>query len=129
MIFVRDIARKQRAQGDSMGEAALDLVSYVEFGNRFNQICTAHRAALRSQRDFWQLLMRAKTSFKSLARAFESMDAAESTADRTYREALEKYPRSVKLLRSYAGYLEQARARGVLPACIHARVGGWRRLR
>ena len=41
------------------------------------------------------------------------MDVTEGQADRMYRSALLRYPRSAKLLRAYGGFLEEARS---LPA-------------
>lgn len=114
MLFVRDREQKQRAQGDSMGGGAMDLVSYVEFQNAFTQLLKAHRGALRANRRFWRLLLRSEIAFRALADAFELMDKTELKADRAYRAILERYPKSVKLLRAYAGFLEEARARPLL---------------
>ena len=109
MMFTRDRERKNRAQGDSAGEGAMDLVSYVEFQNNFTSLLKIHRGALRANRRFWRLLIHHAISFRELSIAFESMDKTEAKADRTYRSVLERYPKSVKLLRAYAGFLEEAR--------------------
>lgn len=110
IIFVRDRQRKQKAQGEAAGEGAMDLVSYVEFQNSFALLLRGHRAALRSNRRFWRLLVKTETSFSALSEAFRSMDKAELKADRTYRSVLERYPKSTKVLRAYANFLEEARA-------------------
>lgn len=39
------------------------------------------------------------------------MDETEALADTTYRSVLKKYPKSVKLLRAYAAFLEEVSGR------------------
>ena len=113
----------------------MDLVSYVEFQSSFSQLLGYHRSALRANRSFWRLLARPRAalarpmpaaltpaprrsgetqvnpeiSFRALSAAFEAMDSTEAQADRTYRTVLERYPKSAKLLRAYAGFLEEVR--------------------
>ena len=115
MMFTHDRGRKQRAQGESAGEGAMDLVSYVEFQNNFTSLLKIHRGALRANRRFWRLLIHSEISFRELSVAFDSMDKTEAKADRTYRSVMERYPKSVKLLRSYAGFLEEVRRRPLAP--------------
>ena len=109
-IYSIDRERRQRAAGEqSAGEGAMDLVSYVEFQNNFTALQKSHRAALRANRRFWRLLIRSDVSFLDLAATFESMDKTEARADRAYRAVMERYPKSVRLLRAYAGFLEEVR--------------------
>lgn len=81
----------------------------VEFQNSFSQLLRGHRAALRSNRRFWRLLVKTETSFSSLSEAFRFMDKAELKADRGYRGVIERYPKSTKVLRAYANFLEEVR--------------------
>eukprot|EP00898_Chlorokybus_atmophyticus_P008160 jgi/Chlat1/8345/Chrsp8S00675 len=109
MIFVRDRERKHSLQSESTGEASMDLVSYVEFQNNYNLSLASHKNALKATRRFWRVVMVDNVSFSLLASAFNNIDSAESKADRAYRTVLERYPRSVKLLRSYGHFLEEVR--------------------
>lgn len=73
----------------------------VEFQRSFAQLLKSHRAALRSNRRFWRLLVRSEVAFRHLSEAFVSMDSTELRADRAYRSILERYPKSVKLKRAF----------------------------
>lgn len=175
MIFCRDRERTQKAQGDSMGQGAMDLVAYVEFQNSFSALVRSHRNALRANRRFWRLLVHHEIKFKALSNAFEVMDETEGKARtaaavqatragegeeqrclrslrerpyskargspvclwrwflisrpaspsaspavssslplfkqaiKTYRTVLARYPKSAKILRAYASFLEEVR--------------------
>eukprot|EP00898_Chlorokybus_atmophyticus_P005871 jgi/Chlat1/6285/Chrsp44S05780 len=109
MIFVRDRERKHSAQSESTGEASMDLVSYVEFQNNYNLSLASHRLALKATRRFWRVVIGHDVTFRALSSAFNNIDSAESKANKAYRAVLERYPRSVKLLRSYACFLEEVR--------------------
>ncbi|KAG2497025.1 hypothetical protein HYH03_005028 [Edaphochlamys debaryana] len=75
-IFVREQQRLQQAHTSTTGDSAVDLVSYVEFQIRFAQ----------------------------LTAGFANIEAAQERAIKTYRMVLDRYPNSVKLLRSYARF-------------------------
>lgn len=81
----------------------------VEFTSSFANLLRQHRSALRATRSFWRLLVSPTILFASLSAAFKQMDETEALADSTYRSVLKKYPKSVKLLRAYAAFLEEVR--------------------
>ncbi|KAG2449445.1 hypothetical protein HYH02_005592 [Chlamydomonas schloesseri] len=105
-IFVREQQHMQRAHTSTTGESAVDLVSYVEFQRNYRLLVRATQRALASQQAFWKLLLRHKVHLTSLTAAFRSIENAQDLAIRTYRSVLERYPNSVKLLRSYARFQE-----------------------
>ncbi|PNH07141.1 Tiny macrocysts protein B, partial [Tetrabaena socialis] len=106
-IFTREQQHKQKAAAvSSSGENASDLVSYVEFQRNYKLIQSYHKAALVAMREFWQLLLHDAVNLNSLTSAFRKIEQMEHLADRTYKVVLERYPKAVKLLRSYANFLE-----------------------
>lgn len=66
-------------------------------------------ASLRSVRQFWRELLRKDVTFTGLSKALTQMDMTEAKAEKVYRVALERYPKSVKLLRIYGKFLEDVR--------------------
>jgi len=108
-IFVREREFKQQQQGESTGEGAMDLVSYVEFQKNYRMLLHSHRAALQGTRNFWRQLMRSDVNFRHLSGAFVRMDKIETSASSTYKVVLERYPKSVKLMRSYGRFLEEVK--------------------
>ncbi|GLI68263.1 hypothetical protein VaNZ11_012618, partial [Volvox africanus] len=105
-IFTREQEHKQKAAVSSSGESAADLVSYVEFQRNYRLIQSYHKAALLAMREFWRLLLYDAVNMNSLTSAFRKIDQMERLADKTYKMVLERYPKAVKLLRSYALFLE-----------------------
>ncbi|GLI64845.1 hypothetical protein VaNZ11_008226 [Volvox africanus] len=108
-IFVREQEHKQKAQSQSSGESAVDLVSYVEFQRNYRLLLRAHKGALYATRHFWKQLLHHDVSFNALARAFRQIEVSKTKADRTYKMVLDRYPSSVKLLRSYGRFLEEVK--------------------
>ncbi|KAG2493479.1 hypothetical protein HYH03_008295 [Edaphochlamys debaryana] len=108
-IFVREQEHKQKAQSQSSGESAVDLVSYVEFQRNYRLLLRAHKSALYATRHFWKQLLHHDVSFNALARAFRQIEVSKTKADRTYKMVLDRYPSSVKLLRSYGRFLEEVK--------------------
>ncbi|KAG2450719.1 hypothetical protein HYH02_004557 [Chlamydomonas schloesseri] len=108
-IFVREQEHKQKAQSQSSGESAVDLVSYVEFQRNYRLLLRAHKGSLYATRHFWKQLLHHDVSFSALARAFRSIEVNKTKADRTYKMVLDRYPSSVKLLRSYGRFLEEVK--------------------
>lgn len=130
MIFVRDRERKQRSGTEQAGDAAMDLVSYVEFQNNYRALLQSHMAALKAIRSFWRELLKKDVSFNGLSRAFHNMDLTEAKAEKVYRMVLERYPKSVKLLRTYGKFLEGECPRGGAAGpglCTSTPGGRWRR--
>ncbi|PNW87648.1 hypothetical protein CHLRE_02g142166v5 [Chlamydomonas reinhardtii] len=108
-IFTREQEHKQKAAVSSSGESATDLVSYVEFQRNWRMIQSYHKAALMAMREFWRLLLNDAVNLNSLTSAFRKIEKMESLADKTYKLVLERYPKAVKLLRSYANFLEMVK--------------------
>ncbi|KAG2487286.1 hypothetical protein HYH03_014127 [Edaphochlamys debaryana] len=105
-IFTREQEHKQKAAVSSSGESAADLVSYVEFQRNWRLIQSYHKAALMAMREFWRLLLNQNVNLNHLTSAFRKIEMMERLADKTYKTVLERYPKAVKLLRSYANFLE-----------------------
>ncbi|GFR50724.1 hypothetical protein Agub_g12981 [Astrephomene gubernaculifera] len=106
-IFVREQQHMQRAHTQTTGESAVDLVSYVEFQRNYRLLARATQRALTTQQAFWRLLLHGQIHFSQLTSAFNNIEAAQKTATQTYRMVLDRYPNSVKLLRSYARFQEE----------------------
>ncbi|CAG9466689.1 unnamed protein product [Pedinophyceae sp. YPF-701] len=104
-LFVRDRETKQRDKGGGAG-ATMDLVSYVEFQNNFTNLLAWHTGALQSVRNFWRNLLRTDLTFRTLSRSFESLAMSADRAEKAYKSMLERYPKNVKLLRSYGKFCE-----------------------
>ncbi|KAG2497028.1 hypothetical protein HYH03_005031 [Edaphochlamys debaryana] len=103
-IFVREQQRLQQAHTSTTGDAAVDLVSYVEFQRNYRLLARATQRALTAQQAFWRLLLRSQIRFAQLTAGFANIEAAQERAIKTYRMVLDRYPNSVKLLRSYARF-------------------------
>ncbi|KAG2449443.1 hypothetical protein HYH02_005590 [Chlamydomonas schloesseri] len=106
-IFVREQQHMQRAHTSTTGESAVDLVSYVEFQRNYRLLARATQRALTTQQAFWRLLLHSQVHFRHLTRAFNNIEEAQDNATKTYRMVLDRYPNSVKLLRSYARFQEE----------------------
>lgn len=89
-IFVREQEHKQKAQSQSSGESAVDLVSYVEFQRNYRLLLRAHKGSLYATRHFWKQLLHHDVSFSALARAFRSIEVNKTKADRTYKMVLDR---------------------------------------
>lgn len=63
----------------------LDLLSYVEFQRNYMACVRQHKAALLTQRAFWNSLLRDTISFRDLQANAQAMDAAEERATSVYR--------------------------------------------
>lgn len=109
MLFVRDRERKQSSLDGGTAGGAMDLVSYVEFQNNFSRTMEYHQQALVANRSFWELLVRTNISFADLSVKFFEMDEREKRADECYRLVLGKFPKSVKLMKAYASFLDEVR--------------------
>ncbi|KAG2497033.1 hypothetical protein HYH03_005036 [Edaphochlamys debaryana] len=103
-IFVREQQRLQQAHTSTTGDAAVDLMSYVEFQRNYRLLARATQRALTAQQAFWRLLLRSQIRFSQLTASFANIEAAQERAIKTYRMVLDRYPNSVKLLRSYARF-------------------------
>ncbi|KAG2449446.1 hypothetical protein HYH02_005593 [Chlamydomonas schloesseri] len=106
-LFMRQQQHMQRAHTSTTGESAVDLVTYVEFQRNYRLLLRATTRALLAQQSFWKLLQHSTLQFNALTSAFRNIEAAQEAALKTYRSVLERYPNSVKLLRSYAHFQEE----------------------
>ncbi|KAG2433266.1 hypothetical protein HXX76_008334 [Chlamydomonas incerta] len=106
-LFMRQQQHMQRAHTSTTGESAVDLVSYVEFQRNYRLLLRATTRALLAQQLFWKLLQHSTLQFNALTASFRHIEAAQEAALKTYRSVLERYPNSVKLLRSYAHFQEE----------------------
>jgi len=109
VVYVREKEYMDKMHSQTGGESAVDLVSYVEFQRNFSLLLRSHKAALYATRNFWRLLLHSEISFAGLVAAFGDIGAARARADRLYATMLGRYPTSVKVLRSYARFLEDVR--------------------
>lgn len=65
-------------------------------------------------------LLRKEVRFTRLVRSLRKIESLTDRVDSSYLTVLERYPRSIRLLRSYAHFLEEVRGVGGvarLPAC------------
>ncbi|CAG9460435.1 unnamed protein product [Pedinophyceae sp. YPF-701] len=104
-LFVRDRENKQRSKSGGQ-DAAMDLVSYVEFQNNFTNLLSSHSAALKSVRSFWRTLLRPDLKFSHLNTSFTMLAGRTTATDKIYEGMLQRYPKNVKLLRSYGKFCE-----------------------
>ena len=79
---------------------------WIDFQGAFEGVRAAHCACLRANRRLWLLLSRRVVHFSAVASALEGMDGAEEKAERVYRAALERFPRSPVLLRALGRFVE-----------------------
>lgn len=74
------------------------------------QVIKVHKSALRSRRHFWRILASPEVSFRALSTAMESMAKHDSAAEKCYRLAMEKYPKTPRLLLSFGHFIEEIRS-------------------
>lgn len=84
----------------------MDLAGYVELQQCIKAVVNAHRLTLKSTRQFWKELLAHHVGFPALVRAMKEIETTEQRTERSYKTALERYPRNVKLLKLYASFLE-----------------------
>lgn len=103
MVFIRDMERLKKQRALSFGHGTMDLVSYVEFQSQLRRAVRTHKKAFRGMRNFWRHLLsdNSMQGIDALGKMLRDLHAYESTAEKTYKGLLKKYPRSVRLLRSY----------------------------
>lgn len=89
------------------GDQAADLSSYVDYSNTFKAVTRFHQRTLEANRQFWMHVLRSEVKLTSLARLVKRLELLKERSDAQYRQAIEAYPRSVALLRSYARFVEE----------------------
>eukprot|EP00741_Cyanophora_paradoxa_P011385 tig00020556_g10996.t1 len=115
-VFRKDREKEQSSTGD-LGEQAMDLASYVEFQKQFKAAKEGHLKTVKAMRLFWHTLLEDdETAFSKMPRRvagaqeiFRLVDAHESVAEKNYVALLQKYPRSVRVLRAFGSFIEQVK--------------------
>jgi hypothetical protein len=98
---------KQKMQSQSLGqEEDLDLLSYIEFQSKFKAARLFHIKTKKAIKSFWKLLLEDDCDLIKLPKAFQKIDACEKRAMQYYKQLLERYPKSIRIIRSYAQFLE-----------------------
>lgn len=85
----------------------MDLMSFMEFQQSFRAAQKSHTACLEITQRFWRNVARKEVTFKSMADHVRRIVVVETNTMRLYKVLLERYPSSVKVLRSYGKYLEE----------------------
>lgn len=107
MFFSFSRRHQLRSSGDVDGESGIDLQSYVEFQQNFKQLVKHHKAVVKADRSFWMSLLHSEVKLTRLTNSLQRKENLTTRAEASYRQALERYPKSVRLLRSYAHFLEE----------------------
>jgi len=108
VFYVRDRwHRLASASSGFGGDGAMDLLSYVEFQHQYKGVQRGHTQVLKMGRTFWRQLLRKDLKFRHLARVVVYLREAQDGANTIYRAMLERYPKNVKLIRSYGMFLEE----------------------
>lgn len=105
-LFLLSKRHEQRQSGQQGGESMMDIVSYVEFQNAWKSVIRLHKSALKANRTFWQSLLSHEVRLSRLAHNLNRAQALEARVDQSYRSLLERYPKSVRLLRAYSHFLD-----------------------
>ncbi|GLC70645.1 hypothetical protein PLESTF_001017600 [Pleodorina starrii] len=105
-IFSREQEHTQKASGATSGDAAVDLVSYVEFQRNHRLVVRAHKEALIAIRAFWGLLLRSTVDFNNLSKAVHRIEVSVKAAERAYRSVLVRHSGSARIVRLYGKFLE-----------------------
>ena len=113
-LLIRQHQQKQSTEQSA--ESGMDLASYVEFQNSFKVLIRSHKAVLKANRNFWFGLLHQDIKLSRLTHGLRRIDTLTQRVEQNYRSVLERYPKSVRLLRSYAHFLEEARPTWFLAA-------------
>lgn len=108
LIYVMDKKLQAENNNENRGDTStMDLESYLEFQRSYKLLLNTHRAVFKASQRFWRHLLSRIVNFSHLSRAFLSLDNQEQRAVKVYQSVLERYPKSIKVLRSYARFLEE----------------------
>eukprot|EP00741_Cyanophora_paradoxa_P008210 tig00000025_g7945.t1 len=108
-IFRKDREKEQSSRSDG-GEGGMDLVSYVEFQKQLKAAKEGHFKCMRAMKLFWTVLQEDdETALARLSDIFRLVDTYETMADKNYTALLQKYPRSIRILRSFGAFVEQVK--------------------
>eukprot|EP00741_Cyanophora_paradoxa_P000725 tig00000441_g698.t1 len=109
--FIFRKLKDRESETNGAAGATMDIVSFVEFQEKFRLAREGHRRALKATRIFWTSLLE-RDDAEALSKASEvcrSIDSFEQQADRNYQVLIEKYPRSIRLLRAYGSFVESVK--------------------
>lgn len=101
-----DRQRLQEMQASASGTSTMDLISYVDFQSKYNSALASHRLALKAHKNFWRLLLTSNVSYDDMSSSFGKIETMERKASEGYALLLERYSKSVKVMRSYGKFLE-----------------------
>ena len=96
----------QVGKSENSNEAGMDVAKYIKFQQMYKVIVKAHKKTLASIKSFWKLIYsNNEPALESMTKCFTRIDASESECSKLYMNALNKFPRNVQLIRSYAEFL------------------------
>mmetsp|Transcript_22762 Transcript_22762/g.38134 ORF Transcript_22762/g.38134 Transcript_22762/m.38134 type:complete len:614 (-) Transcript_22762:617-2458(-) len=105
-IYRKEKQREQERRLETSGEGVMDLASYVEFQKNYKAAKQAHLITLKAIKLFWKALLNTEQAMNKLPEASRLIDLYETKAEKTYRALIDKYPKSVRVLRSFANFCE-----------------------
>ncbi|KAJ3099758.1 hypothetical protein HDU97_002784 [Phlyctochytrium planicorne] len=95
----------------TVGNKKLDAVDRVEFKQLIKKATTHHKEAKASIANFWQTIMMAdegeQVDIGTLINLVSQMEWSDKKAINGYRQLLNRFPLSVRVLRNYAVFLEE----------------------
>jgi len=113
LLYALDRKSKQMSGGEKTGKGAVSAINLMEFDAGMEKARKGHAAALNGMRQFWRVVKkRSKFSAKSSHQVEDMLmhlsryDRNKEIALKEYNWLLEKYPTSVALLHSYAGFCD-----------------------
>ncbi len=90
----------------SSGVAEMDLVTYLEFTKNYEVAKKKHVEAQRLTLLFWRGLLNGTINNDTIVGSVKSISAATDKARVLYTTLLRRFPKSVRILRSYGRFLE-----------------------
>mmetsp|Transcript_29215 Transcript_29215/g.93427 ORF Transcript_29215/g.93427 Transcript_29215/m.93427 type:complete len:679 (-) Transcript_29215:22-2058(-) len=84
-------------------------VNYSDFQRQLKQAINIHRVVLNYHREFWKELANHRVKMSALMKWMTKMDKAENRAMMTYTHMLKQHPKNTRLMRAFAGYLEEVK--------------------
>lgn len=82
--------------------------------NSLQRLLKNHKQVLVTSREIWRVCLSHDVGMDDISRHLGLIDAAESSAASAYHAMLERYPKHVRLLRSYATFLEEVQGNSTL---------------
>mmetsp|Transcript_88598 Transcript_88598/g.235788 ORF Transcript_88598/g.235788 Transcript_88598/m.235788 type:complete len:780 (+) Transcript_88598:387-2726(+) len=121
--YILFASQRGSGQPDASGSTSKDEVNayqMLEFELKFDKVQKLHHDCILALKKFWQMLYKHKKIFRTkkkysehlsekveeLLLCMEIIEASKNAAYEGYRTLLEKFPRSISLLRSFAGFCD-----------------------